>query len=151
MFLTRSSFMPSFTCFVSSSPRSLHPQTLSNFHSSFCLIFSLLVPVPGRVPSNQCLPLVPVCMLPCCRCHFLALYPCVCERESERGGGREMVRERKRQRERRGAKKKGKETRECMQMQSPSRLQICKCCCLCDMQMRDYRALIRVKRTVHVN
>lgn len=28
---------------------------------------------------------------------------------------------------------------------------ICKYCCLCDMQMRDYRALIRVKRTVHVN
>lgn len=38
-----------------------------------------------------------------------------------------------------------------MHADAVSRLQICKYCCLCDMQMRDYRALIRVKRSVHVN
>lgn len=144
LFLTSSSFMPSFTCFLS---YSLDPPAHTNsfklaFPSFLPHFISLSVPWPGHVPSNQCLPLVPICMLPCCRCHFLALYPC------ERG---ERLWERETRRERRGAKKKGKETRECMQMQGLSRLQICKYCCLCDMQMRDYRALIRVKRTVHVN
>lgn len=67
-----------------------HHQTLSNLLSlPFCLIFSVSASMPGHVPSKQCLSLVPVCMLPCRRCHFLALYPC----ERKRGGG--TVRERK--------------------------------------------------------
>lgn len=48
-----------------------------------------------------------------------------------------------------GQRKKDKKTGKLMQMYSPSRLQICKCCC--DMQMIDYRALIRIKRHVPVN
>lgn len=39
---------------------------------------------PGHVPDKRCSLRVPICMLPCCRCHFLALYPCV--RERGRGG-----------------------------------------------------------------
>lgn len=141
--LTSSSFMPSFTCFLSYSLKL--PASTNSFKLAFpsflphFLLVSALARARAKQPVPQ--PLVRICMLPCCRCHFLALYPCErgrdCERETRR--------------ERRGAKKKGKETRECMQMQGLSRLQICKYCCLCDMQMRDYRALIRVKRTVHVN
>lgn len=63
-------------------------QTL--FLHPVCLIFSLSNSGPGHVPSNRCLPLVPICMLPCCRCHFLALYPC---EKGERWQERERERE----------------------------------------------------------
>lgn len=50
--------------------------------NSFKLSFPLCAPssgpvpesVPGLVPGDQRLPLVPVCVSPCCRCHFLAMY-----------------------------------------------------------------------------
>ena len=115
---------------------------------------------PCQCPCQGACQATSVCLLSlsaCCPVVAATFWHCIRvsererEREREREGERDGEREKERQRERRGAKKKGKETRECMQMQGPSRLQICKCCCLCDMQMRDYRALIRVKRTVHVN
>lgn len=95
LFLTSSSFMPSFTCFLSYSLElPAHTNSFKLAFPSFLPHFiSLSVPWPGHVPSNQCLPLVPICMLPCCRCHFLALYPCErgrdCERErhGEKGEG----------------------------------------------------------------
>lgn len=151
MSLTSSSLMTSFHCFLFNFFRFLPPA------NSFKLLF--LSPLPHFILVSACArarakrPAPASC--PCLRVTLLSLplsgtVP-MWGRERERGGRDERKGARKRQRERRGAKKKDKETRERMQMQDPSRLQICKCCCLCDMQMRDYRALIRVKRTVHVN
>lgn len=73
----------------------LHKLVSPQFPVSFYLLISLKtglsfsfaslsVLIPGHVPSDQCFPPVSVCMLPCCRCHFLAQKPCDGEREKAR-------------------------------------------------------------------
>lgn len=143
LFLTSSSFMQSFTCFLSYSlDLPAHTNSFKLAFPSFLphfLLVSALARARAKQPVPASCPYLHVALL------SLPLSGIVPMWKGER------LWERETRRERRGAKKKGKETRECMQMQGLSRLQICKYCCLCDMQMRDYRALIRVKRTVHVN
>lgn len=139
LLLAGSSLMPSLTCFLSYSLGLPAYKLFQTCFPSFMPHFLLIIawtrarakqPVPASCPYLH----VALLLLPLSG--IVPMWKGVRLPPRERG---------------RGAKKKGKETRECMQMQGLSRLQICKYCCLCDMQMRDYRALIRVKRTVHVN